>query len=517
MICEIQMHTAGHYALKGEQHTCYELCRSVGLVGDIEGFDRNGTIANNGALQHQKPRLVTTVGIAFLRCWFAISLAIIAGLHASLAALEFQGEKEGWVPHWQGLSLAVPCWLLASMFAVDLWDTSRVAFAGLLFNIALVLVVWYLLEPAVFWYHADMTGLALCFFVLVFAVLLRRQLRRRGPEERKFPRIALLYSLYFGVDGTHFAWKSAIQQCFTVEFQAYVKLTLVGTIVSGPVSMAVYWTLIAVLVGNSVIPPLLLSSSVPWVRREGAMAFDVACDLVYSVGIKWFYLLHAFDVVAIVPVGIVAYISFISPCLRILFVVRTLEKTSWAMSGNVDPPRLSRKAAMGFGLLSLAGFGLGLVAADRDVYPWNADVCRPCQCSDELILERCDYEGQSLVLSRRGITGIKAGALDGAPNVKRLDLVHNDFIMLPSSAFDGAPHLERISMGRNKVAFLEAGALYNLTKLKDLWLSFNLLSSLDDFNGALNDLPSLDHLFVGGNDVTCEDLHFGTETWECSD
>jgi hypothetical protein len=157
-------------------------------------------------------------------------------------------------------------------------------------------------------------------------------------------------------------------------------------------------------------------------------------------------------------------------------------------------------------LLSLAGFAIALIAADRDVYPWNANVCRPCQCSDELVLERCNYEGESLVLSRRGITGIKASALNGAPNVKNLRLSLDNIKMLPRSAFDGASGLEVIQLGNNKIGSLEAGALRNLPHLKRLELDENALSSLENFNGTLNDLPSLDYLFVVGNDVTCEDL-----------
>jgi hypothetical protein len=65
------------------------------------------------------------------------------------------------------------------------------------------------------------------------------------------------------------------------------------------------------------------------------MAFDVACDLGYTVGINWFCLLHAFDFDAIFPVDIVSCLSLLSPCLRALSVVRTLEKASWATMENV--------------------------------------------------------------------------------------------------------------------------------------------------------------------------------------
>jgi hypothetical protein len=535
IICEIQMHTAGHYALKKELHPSYKLCRSVGLVGDIEVFDRNGIRSQRqsgakhlkSSRRHYKShnsRLVPKVGIVVLKCCFALFLSIFGGMYASLHAFEYKGEKGGWVQCWQGLSLAIPCWLLAFMFVVDIWDKSRAAFAGLLLNIALALICWYFWAPRFFWDFANVIVLAFVpFVILCWASRWRGS--RRGSKEEKCPRIALLYSLYFGVDGTYFALKSAIQQCLTVWVQAHVKLNLVGTLVSGPFSMAVYWMLFAVLVGNSILPPLMLSSSTPWVRREGAMAFDVACDLVYTVGVNFFYMSHTFSSDAIVPVDIMGYMSLVSPCLRILSVVRVLEETSWATLGNsVDPSRLSRKAAMGFGLLSLAGFGLALalMAADRDVYPWNANVCRPCQCSDELVLEQCNYEGQNLVLTRRGITGIKAGALNDAADVKGLRLMFNDIETLPPSAFDGVSGLEVINLSYNKIELLEAGALRNLTQLKELWLVDNFLSSLEDFNGALIDLaPSLELLDVKGNDVTCEDLRQGlqsiTETWVCLD
>jgi hypothetical protein len=134
-----------------------------------------------------------------------------------------------------------------------------------------------------------------------------------------------------------------------------------------------------------------------------------------------------------------------------------------------------------------------------------------------LVLDHCSYEGQSLVLSRRGITGIKAGALNDAPGVKKLRLSLNNIEILPMAAFGGASGLEVIHLGRNKIEFLEAAALRNLVHLKRLDLDENSLSSLENFNGTLNDLPSLEFLDVSGNDVTCEDLHFGTETWECLD
>jgi hypothetical protein len=520
LICEVQMHTEGHYALKSELHPSYKLCRSVGLVGDIEGMDSNGTIANstNEPLRRHWSWPVVKVGIAFLRWFFAVSLAGAAGWYFSLRALEWTAEEEGWIRGWKGMSLAIPCSLLASLFAIDSWDTSRAEFTVALLFLAVVLGGWYFSSPSGFLFFSGVTMWGLGTIVLVFAVLLRRQLPHRGPAKAKakLPRIALLYSLYFGVDGTYFAWKSAVQQCFTVGFQAYVKLDIVGTVVSGPFSETMYWTLFAVLVGNIVLPPVLLSSPLPWVRREGAMAFDVFCDLFYTVGVNAFYLFFAFDVDAAIPVDIVAYLSLLSPCLRVLSVVRALEKTSGATTENTNPSRLPRKAAIGFGCLSLAGFALALFA-ERDIYPWNTDACRPCECfgsTDGLVLERCNFEGQSLVLSRRGITGIKAETFN-APSLRKLRLTLNDLKTLPPSAFGGAPGLKIIAMNYNQIGSFDAGAFRNLTMLEELYLNFNSLSSLEDFNGALGDMPSLKALVLYGNSVSCEDVQTNKTTWEC--
>jgi hypothetical protein len=517
MICEVQLHTEGHYALKRELHPSYKLCRLMGLVGDIEDFDSNGTVANNDTPPHHKPWSVMHVGITFLRLSFAAMLALTAGYYFSLRALEWTGkvEEERWILHWKGASLALPCWRIASMFFFDIWDTSRAGFTLGLLGFALLLCTWSLWMPSQFWLNVDVTLYALGVLLPVIAVLLRRKFSPRDPAKSKLPRIALLYSLYFGVDGKYFAWKSAIRQCFIVAFEAFVKLSIMGTIVSGPGSETAYWAVFVLLVGNIVLPPMLLSSPLPWVRREGAMAFDVFCDLCYTVGVTLWYLTFAFDVDAVVPVGIVGYTSLVAPCLRVRSVVRTLEVASWSTTGNVNPSRLPHKAAVGFGLLSLAGFALALVA-QPDVYPWNADTCRPCECStisSGVVLERCSFEGRSLVLSYREISGITPGAFNGAPNLGKLKLAYNNLKTLPPSAFDGAPLLEFIAMDYNDIVFFEAGALRNLTVLKWLDLEFNLLSSLEDFSGDLDDLPSLEKLLLSGNSVSCEEIQTGKETW----
>jgi hypothetical protein len=519
IICEVQLHTEGHYVLKRELHPSYKLCRSVGLVGDIEGFDSNGTIANNETPPRHKPWSVTNVGILFLRCCFAVLLAVTAGYYFSLKALEWAGEEKGWILRWKGASLAIPCWRMASMFVLDAWDANRAGSAFALLALALLVCIWLLLTPLQFWINVDVTLYALGALLPVVAVLLWRKFLPRDPAKSKLPRIALLYSLYFGVDGKYFAWKSAIRQCFIVGFQASAKLSVMGTIVSGPGSKAMYWLIFALLVGNIVLPPLLLSSPVPWVRREGAMSFDVFCDLFYTVGVSLWYLMFSFDLDAVVPVDIVGYLSVVTPCLRVRYVVRTIEAASWSAAGNANPSRLPHKAAVGIGLLSLAGFALAL-GAQPNVYPWNTDACRPCKCSSSsggLVMERCSFEGRSLVLSNRGITGIMAGAFNGAPKLGKLKLAYNDFRMLPPLAFDGAPLLEFIAMDYNKISFLNAGVFHSSAMLKRLDLAHNLLSSLEDFSGALDELPSLETLLLSGNDVSCEEIQMGNETWLCYD
>jgi hypothetical protein len=343
---------------------------------------------------------------------------------------------------------------------------------------------------------------------------LAKKIASQFSEDKAFPRIALLYALYFGVDGKYFAWKSAIQQCFTVGIQTYVRLDIVGGVVSGPVTKTFYYIFFALLVMNIVLPPLLLSSSDPRLRRQIAMVFDMICDLCYIVGINFFYFAFTLDVDAITPLDIGAYVSTISPALRVLYVARTYEKILLGTAGNVSPSKLPRKAALGFGVVALAGFALALIAK-RDGYPWNLDACRPCECSEGLVLDRCSFEGHILNLSRRGITGIKAGAFKGAPKLRKLRLSLNDLKTLPTAVFNGASDLEWVAMDINKISSCEAGAFRNLTKLEHLQLDYNLFSSFEDFNGAFSDLPTLELLTLIGNRVSCDDLPKAVSPREC--
>jgi hypothetical protein len=517
MICEVQMHTAGHYALKKEVHPSYALCRSVGLVGDIQELDSGGRLATK--IEHrQAPGFMMKMNIFVLRFGFALFLCIMAGLYSSGQALEYV-EEEGWVRHWKAISLATPCWVLSSMFFLGIWDANRtVSLLSQSFGFAGG-VVWYLATPATFRYYFPTLMYASVNYVPFLAVLLRRQFMHRGPAS-KLHRVALLYSLYFGVDGDYFAWKSAILQCLTVGLQAHVKLALVGTVVSGPGSAAVYWILLATLAGNAVLPPLLLSSSTPWIRREGAMSFDVLCDLFYTVFVAFFFAAHQWDISPFTPLDTLAYASVVSPCLRIMSNARTLEKGSWAVGTGNDPSKLPRKAAIGLGLVSFAMLAL-VFLMKRDIYPWNPDACRPCDCSGNMVLERCAVDGQRLVLSRRGITRIKAGAFNDARNLEFLQLSLNTIETLPAGAFVGASNLKSLMLNYNELFFFEAGAFHNLTQLTQLYLDNNALSSLGDLGGAMSDLPSGELLVLIGNPLSCEDvdthLKQTTGDWECWD
>jgi hypothetical protein len=203
VICEVQIHTAGHYVLKKELHPSYKLCRSVGLVGDIEGIDSNGIIANTEPRQQNKPpHLVAAVqGLAlfFVRIWFAGCCSVGAAVYSTMHALEYaEDEGEGWTQRWKAMSLAAPLYLIAINFLIDIWDAGRLGFAANLILIACMLYVWHFFLPAFFRLHAHIVAHGLFIFVPVAAVLLwRKKSRRSSAKTKLFPelRFCMHYTL----------------------------------------------------------------------------------------------------------------------------------------------------------------------------------------------------------------------------------------------------------------------------------------------------------------------------------
>ena len=137
--------------------------------------------------------------------------------------------------------------------------------------------------------------------MIYFVSTHRLWFRFHGPDNTiaRMPRVALLYRQYFSVDGKYFALKSVATQSLSVLLQTRAKLLRIGMVVADGVTEGWYWTFFCVLLLNCIVPPLLLSSTSPWRRRQGAMLLDVGCDVFYIMGFVQFTVLHQGDFVAI--------------------------------------------------------------------------------------------------------------------------------------------------------------------------------------------------------------------------
>jgi hypothetical protein len=566
-ICEIQLHCEGHYALKDEQHHVYSLCRSFGLMGDIADTEKNeeATATATGDMA-VPPSLKMRVAVLFLRSVSCV-LAFIwgmdyftLGIDQDVVGVYDELGFDGVLLICKVLSLCFPFWIVGGMLLMDLWKDGKVGFfvsLAFTFFVGSPILGYFRLQYrfiAVFSW-----ALPLLYFIATRLLWLRA--RDTANATARTPRVALLYRQYFGIDGEYFAWKNAAMQSLSVLLQARAKLLPIGFVVADGITEGWYWAFFGVLLLNCVAPPLLLSSEQPWRRQQGAMLFDGACDLFYVEGFALFMYCHQGNLKAMLPTDVGSFFSNLFPLLRILSIGRILltprrrgvHRQKNAQATGVDngqaglplPSRLTPKMASFFATLSLLMLAT-VVGWERDVYPWDTNPCRPCECSSGRILERCEHGGTQLFLAARGITRVLPGAFveKELPHLREINLGRNAIIVLESGTFVHLPALKGLSLGSNRVnttswfletflntlrvyvptesglASIERNAFANNSQLEFLGLKFNSLGSIDSLGGIFSDAPGLEMLWLdGGNALTCDGVvpYFdGTCIWSFS-
>jgi hypothetical protein len=455
---------------------------------------------------------------------------------------------EGFSLIFKVLSLSLPCWVLGGTLLADMWKDGK---AGFFFCLAifmtLCLTLWDALPYNGFIFSFSF---AAPFIYFVINHLLWLHFRAINTTAH-IPRVALLYRQYFGIDGEYFAMKSASTQSLSVLLQARAKLLRIGFVVADPITEGWYWGFFCVLFLNCVVPPLLLSSKRLWLRQQGAMLFDISCDLFYILGFTLLTLTHQGNVAAMFPTNAGLFFSNLFPVLRILSIGRALVTlrrgrhrqnnmqttaidNSQALPPSPSPSRLTPKAASFFASLSLLMFAL-VICWYQTAYPFDRNPCRPCECTAGRVLKRCEYSGTHLYLAARGITRVSPGAfVEGdLPHLKVLTLGLNAITVVESGTFTNLPALRQLNIGQNRVnvtswfggydggiwpglrflvptdsglASFERNAFANNSQLEMLGLSHNSLASVEALGGVLSDLEELRHIMLVGNPLTCEDL-----------
>jgi hypothetical protein len=531
-ICEVQLHCHAHYILKEEQHKVYTLCRSLDLMGKID--DERYKSRTVGELT-VRPSLGRRVVVSTLRAWSGFLVINWGWLHARCGLCSdvyhiYDDGFTGYLLVWKTLSLCFPLWIVGGMLLGDMWKDGKGGFFFAFFSTSFTMVVF---TGAV---SQDMPTVSISWAmpVLYFIVMqLSAHRRNNGAAEVNISRVALLYRQYFGIDGTHFAWKSASIQCISVFLQAQAKLQAISMVVTDEVAEGWYWLFFGVLLLNCVVPPLLLSSKRPWFRQEGAMCFDISCDLLYVLGFVIFMWLHQVNMPAVVPTDVLSFSSNLFPMLRILSISRVLlqqglraiatESTSISdeleTGHNAAPPpsKLPPKAAGCFAVVSLMMLG-AVVFSEQSGYPFNNNPCRPwCSCSVGRVLEHCEYDGSQLHLNSRGITRVMPGALkeEYLPHLKYFDLALNAITVLETGTFTDLPKLTELRVFGNRVntsswfwetcfpilratiptesglSLIQPGVFANHSQLETLSLGYNSFSSTEALGGICTALPKL--------------------------
>ena len=573
LVCEVQIHVGDYLALKEGAHPAYELCRSLGLAGDLPDDVELAATPSCG------------------RRWFVNSLRAVTGLfvllliggYTSAFFLESEWKEDGSKQTWMfgvlvhecgGREDLDPCptsclrevgaggegcadW--ESLLRARLYQRLQ----GMAYVVHLVMRNRRFQE----WHrYAWWVSLTVPFGVMAF--LLWRDLFRAwcrcccralkchrccGARKARRSRVTLLYDKYLGIDGSHFVYKTAALQIVTTVTQAATKLPILsaasyellvpyyGDVDTSPI----FYIFLSALVINALYPPILLQCESRLLQRIAPAFIDVALDLVYGV-VVWVALFMNMALSAAHPSDLLQYWTVFFPVMHIWTVCRTLESDGASRATSYRDHRLSRRAALFSGVA-----GLGTIATvlflgcsfGNPFYP--PSTCRPCLCDSEHTLRDCevpslmepddymdlsgkgikriakgafDFDGLDvrwLEFNDNALEVIEAGAFEGLGNLNWLELFNNALEVIEAGAFEGMGNLESLDLSNNALEVIEAGAFEGLDNLKWLNLNNNALEVIEA--GAFEDLGNLGSLDLWGNELTCSSACGTCEDYSCCD
>jgi hypothetical protein len=319
LLCE------AHYVWKDEQHKVYSLCRSFGLMEDIG--DSNKATATATEDEAVVPSLKVRVAVSVLRS-VSYVLAVAWGMWHFTSGIDedFWGIYDD--PSFTSfplickvLSLCLLLWIVGGTLLADMWKDGKGEF---FFSLAL-------------------TSFSCAAFIITLPFNIRHfrlvgssfnLLPDHPPSVVAFPRHWQRHSAHSTccAAAPPVLWNRrgifCHEECsHTIAKRAAAgsrKLFAIGSVVADGITEQRHWSFFGVLLLNCIVPPLLLSSERPWLRQQGAMLFDVACDLFYLFGFFEFMLLHQTNILALLPTDVGSFFSNLFPLLRILSIGRLL-------------------------------------------------------------------------------------------------------------------------------------------------------------------------------------------------
>jgi hypothetical protein len=532
-----QILSMAHYTLQRNHNRLYALCCKYGLAGDLDGATSSGKTApltNNGppvvfAISANRPKLSMKASIAV----FAIRaltaswsfLVVLFYLYHSFPDLpefvyesgnpnifrtDYLGNIEvDWIRRWKQCALMAPYMLVYALLVVDIACASKIQLCIFaLMSAAPIGLAPPLLasaelqsEDAELNFASVMDKMRLLPFfkmlapplltsALLLVALYRHRQQHRVPQTR---RIGLLYSQYFGVNGSLFPLKVIVFQAATVILQTLGKLLLLGEIANifaGEFGHVLYWLFFTLLGLNATIPALLLQvESVYWQRVAVCyldIFFDLMYTLVFGVGVIGSEFMEA-----MAPTDALSFGSNLLPLLHILSVARAIEMHGASTNASTkkdDSPNqdraedvkggdatnettheqgpasnpLSRKVALGFLVAQVAAMAV-IIISHQSLYPFYSDPCAPCTCPSGVLdcrgFQYAQHVREPLDLSYKQLTAISEGAFEGFSSLEELDLSSNQLTTLPEGAFECLALVRMLDLSGNPISCAALGSL----------------------------------------------------------
>ena len=534
----LQIHSIAHYSLKKYEHPTYTLCRSYGLIGDL---DETCYSESRVTKKDLGPKMAITIFALRLTTWalswFFCWMHLTGGIMGKMLDAQCVWNDGIFITAWALSAQAFPYLILSAVLVKDMVHSGKAQMWASIVTITALLA--YVIFASLVWEDTTFEGESVNMtnallhlsqdyacpkhflllssvptisMVLVVGLLYRHN--KVGPS--KIRRVGLLYERYFGINGSYFAWKVAALQSFTVVLQALGRLTALAHYAGGASNFhfgsewftAIYWLYFCMLAINAVVPPVLLQSESAFWQRTVVCFIDVALDMLYTMVFLIFLLSNVrfpSDMFALAPVdqGIIRFSSSVFPLLHILSVCRAVELHVTAGDKGAETSRaepLPRRSAIGFGVFNLLAITC-VILMDTSLYPFHLNRCAPCKCDAEGVLVICDFNLlPSLELHGRGITHIKPGVFKDLSGIERLYLHNNEISVLDPATFDGLSGLHVLKLYGNHISNLERGVFDGLSGLHVLELYRNQISNLEP--GVFDGLSGLERLNLGTNQIS---------------
>jgi hypothetical protein len=529
LICEVQIHSLAHYQLKKNAHPIYVICRSFGLVGELDDDDSrilSTTFASAQAFQ------ITGMSLTFafrtvLGAWCTF-LFVLYTLHGFSARGTFALGLAEPFKTCKVLALSLPYLLTATLGLADIWHKASA-------TTVTVHAVSVLAGACSAGYASDTLGggggasegsttnaslpviVYMCVALLLSATLFSRQIKVHPSSSSKNIRIGLLYARYFGLNGKFYTLKLGVLNAAQIVFYAFTQLPPLGEQVKDGRTEGFYCLLFIFFAVASVFPFLFLHQRDEYRQRVGASYAVMTIDVVHTLLWSTIIIAISRDVQQLLPSDFFGFLSTFLPVVHILSLTRAIESwkkrhgfrvsrpVAWKGARHVSPhvsyihcisshiryPYLRWTPSFvltvtflphsigcaGLILLSLAATGFSTLV-DRSIYPvGGVNPLAPCTLRTEGIdvssssteiyecSNRLGLSSDTLNFDGRNITGVLPSVFGGVSG--------------------GGPERRRALISLRTLS-LEGNALSKMEGLESPWietldLSFNFIDTLTPF------------------------------------